>query len=122
MNFTVKNVTPILTNAGICVRCMYPRHVDGNNLGPSYIMSLGEHTGGKLWTADQGEIDCHKKWAKFDGNPPYTSSRGVFTMQQPMGPIIYSAVTLACRESLISIPRVAHDATPALPIAYSTVI
>ena len=67
MNFTVKNVTPILTNAGICVRCMYPRHVDGNNLGPSYIMSLGEHTGGKLWTADQGEIDCHKKWAKFDG-------------------------------------------------------
>ena len=29
------------------------RHVDGNNLGPSYIMALGEHTGGGLWTEDR---------------------------------------------------------------------
>jgi len=26
------------------------RHVDGNNLGPSYIMAVGPHTGGGLWT------------------------------------------------------------------------
>jgi hypothetical protein len=43
------------------------RHVDGNNMGPSFICSLGEHTGGKLWTEDQGEIDCHKQWKSFDG-------------------------------------------------------
>ena len=28
------------------------KHVDGNNIGPSYIRSLGKHTGGELWTAD----------------------------------------------------------------------
>ena len=32
------------------------KHVDGNNIGPSYIMSIGSHTGGALWTADQGVI------------------------------------------------------------------
>jgi hypothetical protein len=34
------------------------KHVDGNNLGPSYIQSIGPHTGGALWTADQGVINC----------------------------------------------------------------
>jgi hypothetical protein len=41
--------------------------VDGNNLGPSYIRSFGKHTGGELWTEDQGVIDCHGAWKKFDG-------------------------------------------------------
>jgi hypothetical protein len=43
------------------------RHVDGNNLGPSYILSLGDHTGGELWTAGQGIIDCHNVWKQFMG-------------------------------------------------------
>ena len=34
------------------------RHVDGNNQGPSYIRSFGQHSGGDLWTADQGVISC----------------------------------------------------------------
>jgi hypothetical protein len=28
------------------------KHVDGNNIGPSYIASIGHHTGGELWVAD----------------------------------------------------------------------
>mmetsp|Transcript_25863 Transcript_25863/g.83755 ORF Transcript_25863/g.83755 Transcript_25863/m.83755 type:complete len:540 (+) Transcript_25863:126-1745(+) len=59
------------------------KHVDGNNIGPSYICSLGEHTGGKLWVADTfvagddgvlrgggGEttVDCHRGWRLFNGN------------------------------------------------------
>mmetsp|Transcript_15509 Transcript_15509/g.30469 ORF Transcript_15509/g.30469 Transcript_15509/m.30469 type:complete len:576 (-) Transcript_15509:308-2035(-) len=43
------------------------RHVDGNNLGPSYIQGLGSYTGGQLWTADKGVIDCKGKWKTFDG-------------------------------------------------------
>lgn len=44
------------------------KHVDANNIGPSYIMSIGSHTGGALWTSDQGIIDCKNKWRLFDGN------------------------------------------------------
>ena len=43
------------------------RHVDGNNVGPSYIIALGEHTGGGLWTADRGVVQCRHAWAAFDG-------------------------------------------------------
>mmetsp|Transcript_7603 Transcript_7603/g.9206 ORF Transcript_7603/g.9206 Transcript_7603/m.9206 type:complete len:387 (-) Transcript_7603:330-1490(-) len=44
------------------------KHIDSNNLGPSYIMSMGNHHGGKLWTSDRGVIDCKNKWKLFDGN------------------------------------------------------
>jgi hypothetical protein len=66
------------------------RHVDGNNIGPSYICSVGEHAGGKLWVADtyvesaseeegskavilrggggEGLVDCHRNWQLFNGN------------------------------------------------------
>ena len=43
------------------------RHTDGNNLGPSFIAALGEHTGGGLWTEDHGVVDASGKWAKFNG-------------------------------------------------------
>ena len=36
-------------------------------MGPSLIISLGDHTGGKLWTIDMGEIDCHRQWQRFNG-------------------------------------------------------
>ena len=35
---------------------MAKKHVDGNNIGPSYIIALGEHDGGGLWTADKYEL------------------------------------------------------------------
>lgn len=38
----------IQVNYNYCAK----RHVDGNNIGPSYILSLGRHTGGELWVAD----------------------------------------------------------------------
>jgi hypothetical protein len=63
------------------------KHIDGNNLGPSYICSIGDHLGGELWTGDQyivekdgGEVsirggggpaklDCkHGEWKLFNGN------------------------------------------------------
>ena len=49
------------------------KHVDGNNIGPSYIQSIGPHTGGALWTADQGVIDCRNKWKLFDGNQEHAT-------------------------------------------------
>ena len=76
------------------------KHVDGNNIGPSYIRSLGDHTGGELWTADAfveavdedtGEkfvkggggptvLGCSDGWKLFNGNAehytkPYTGTR-----------------------------------------------
>ncbi|KAH8069464.1 hydrolase [Aureococcus anophagefferens] len=44
------------------------KHIDQNNLGPSFITSLGDHTGGELWTGDRGVLDCHGCWKLFDGN------------------------------------------------------
>ena len=67
---------------------MAKRHVDGNNIGPSYIQSIGPHVGGELWTADkyvtstdtvdgvgvmrggggEGVLNCHNNWMLFNGN------------------------------------------------------
>ena len=63
------------------------KHVDGNNIGPSYIVSLGDHEGGGLWVADtfvekatddggtvlrggggEAVVECHRRWSLFDGN------------------------------------------------------
>jgi len=46
-------------------------HVDKNNLGPSYIVGVGDYTDGELWVQTEGEMDCHDKWIKFDGNHPH---------------------------------------------------
>jgi hypothetical protein len=43
------------------------RHKDGNNLGPSYIQGIGDHTGGGLWTEKQGIVDCRHTWKQFMG-------------------------------------------------------
>ena len=76
------------------------KHVDGNNIGPSYIRSLGKHTGGELWTADafveatdedtgekyvkggggQQVLSCSGGWKLFNGNAehytkPYQGTR-----------------------------------------------
>ena len=73
------------------------KHVDGNNIGPSYIVSLGDHSGGGLWVADtfvekatedggtvlrggggEAVVACHRKWSLFDGNSEH--------MTLPFGP------------------------------------
>ena len=46
-------------------------HVDASNLGPSYIVGVGNYTAGGLWVRTHGEIDCHHKWQQFDGNVPH---------------------------------------------------
>ena len=33
-------------------RAQAKKHVDGNNIGPSHIISLGDHACGELWVAD----------------------------------------------------------------------
>mmetsp|Transcript_9396 Transcript_9396/g.32440 ORF Transcript_9396/g.32440 Transcript_9396/m.32440 type:complete len:631 (-) Transcript_9396:109-2001(-) len=56
--------------SSIQVNCNYAArpHVDANNLGPSYIISLGDHVGGALRTADRGVLDCYESWRLFDGS------------------------------------------------------
>jgi len=72
-------------------------HVDANNHGPSFIIGLGDYTGGEVWIYDEngtvemelpcalrgwshlrpgqkvpGRLeDCRNKWLKFDGNTPH---------------------------------------------------
>ena len=43
------------------------KHVDGNNLGPSAIIALGEHAGGELWTENKGVLDARGVWRYFNG-------------------------------------------------------
>ena len=76
------------------------KHVDGNNIGPSYIRAIGDHSGGELWTADKfivttdddgaplvkggggpDVLDCRKRWMLFNGNEehetrPYFAGKG----------------------------------------------
>eukprot|EP00435_Cladocopium_sp_Y103_P027263 s983_g6.t1 len=59
-------------------------HVDKNNLGPSYIIGLGDYSGGWLWLDDGSKLGRAKnirsphgtrtsqnKWFKFDGRKPH---------------------------------------------------
>ena len=78
------------------------KHIDMNNLGPSYITSLGEHTGGELWTGDRGVLDCHDVWKMFDGNTehctqPFEGERYSFILFTPDA---YNRLTAAiCAEA-----------------------
>lgn len=56
-----------------------PPHVDKNNVGPSYIIALGDYTGGELVIKGE-KHDIHNKFKKFDGNQghwvePFTGTR-----------------------------------------------
>lgn len=46
-------------------------HVDANNCGKSYIISLGDHTGGKLWQYPNREINTHNRLQECDGLLPH---------------------------------------------------
>jgi len=47
-------------------------HTDRSNLGPSYIIALGDFVGGgELWAHDRGLLDAKHKFQKFDGNVPH---------------------------------------------------
>ena len=49
-------------------------HVDGGNVGPSAIISLGPHTGGFLWTLDASGSVAHNpydNWIVADGRVPH---------------------------------------------------
>jgi hypothetical protein len=65
------------------------KHIDMNNLGPSYICSLGDHTGGALWTGDRGTLVCSGgAWKLFDGNTlhatePFEGERFSFILFTP---------------------------------------
>jgi hypothetical protein len=41
-------------------------HIDRNNIGPSYIISLGDYTGGEL-VVEGKKFNIKNKWKKFDG-------------------------------------------------------
>ena len=76
------------------------KHVDGNNIGPSYIRSLGKHTGGELWTADAfveaTDEDTGEKYVKGGGGqqvliPASRTTRGHRTMTW-----VFSFSSLSC--------------------------
>lgn len=59
-------------------------HVDKFNLGPSYIVGVGDweapssqssssaqELAGKLWVQGCGALDCREAWVAFDGNTPH---------------------------------------------------
>lgn len=50
-------------------------HVDKNNLGPSFIIGLGDYSGGWLWLDNGSKLGYAKnirnKWFKFDGRKPH---------------------------------------------------
>jgi len=47
-------------------------HTDRANLGPSYIIALGDFVGGgELWTHDRGLLNVKHNFQKFDGNVPH---------------------------------------------------
>jgi hypothetical protein len=46
-------------------------HVDKNNLGPSYIVGIGDYEEGGLWVQTHGEVNCKHRWQLFDGNIPH---------------------------------------------------
>ena len=50
---------------------MSAMHVDKNNLGPSYIVGVGNYADGALWVQPKGDVDCRHKWVLFDGNIPH---------------------------------------------------
>lgn len=50
------------------------RHVDANNTGDSYIIGLGDYSGGALRVDGAGELDVRHSWHKFDGNVPHCTT------------------------------------------------
>eukprot|EP01050_Picozoa_sp_SAG11_P021379 SAG11_NODE_3795_length_2220_cov_237.444130_1_plen_495_part_10 len=55
-------------------------HVDRNNLGPSYIVGVGNYRphekqkfGGCVWIDGCGPADIHDTWVEFDGNIPHAT-------------------------------------------------
>lgn len=56
------NFTTIQVNKNV----LSPPHVDKNNVGPSYIIALGEYNGGKL-VIEGKEYNIKNRFKKFDG-------------------------------------------------------
>lgn len=98
------------------------KHVDGNNIGPSYIVSLGEHAGGGLWVADtfvekvaedggtvlrggggEATLDCHRKWTLFDGNAEH--------MTLPFSPVA-GGTARATRISIVAFTHASYNKLP----------
>ena len=48
-------------------------HVDSNNMGPSYIVGLGDYIGGELWQEGRGALDVKGKFVETDGNVPHAT-------------------------------------------------
>ena len=69
------NYTTIQLNKNI----QSPPHIDKNNVGYSYIIGLGDYTGGNL-VIEGKQYDIKNKWLKFDGRlghwvEPFTGTR-----------------------------------------------
>ena len=48
-------------------------HVDSNNMGPSFIVGLGNYVGGTVWQQGSGACDCKNNFVDMDGNVPHAT-------------------------------------------------
>lgn len=64
----IKKVKPTFkwTTIQVNKNVVSPPHFDKNNVGPSYIIALGDYTGGELVIEGQ-PFNIKNKWKKFDG-------------------------------------------------------
>ena len=67
---SVARFTTIQINLN-CEMCM---HRDGQNVGPSLAIALGDlggDGGGAVWIDGRGDIDAHSRWVEYDGTTPH---------------------------------------------------
>lgn len=70
------NFTTIQVNKNVLCK----PHVDSNNIGPSYIIGLGDYEGGRFIDDQNQYYDIKNKWLLFDGrkihyNEEFTGNR-----------------------------------------------
>ena len=74
-------------------------HVDKNNMGPSYIIGLGNYDGGDL-VIEGKEISIKNKWVQFDGRKahwtnPFNGTRySIIYFTHTFKPPLYSLINL----------------------------
>ena len=67
------------TSIQVNKNCQAELHVDKNNLGLSFIVTLGKFSSSELlvWNADVSweKLDCHGKFSAFDGCLPHATTQ-----------------------------------------------
>jgi len=110
-DFARAELPPGLTFTSIQVNKDYRAalHVDGNNLGPSYIIGFGDYVGGELWLDDGSQYGhcatIRQRWLSFDGTKPhcvmpFRGRRYTLVFFTYSHPILESRLALGAQQAL----------------------